>query len=180
MVVRELQARGAVAVGSIYWEAAVEKRDGRGATTLFIAIEKGHLEVVRELLARGAAVDAQTLVGATPLFIASERGHLEVVIELLARGAAVDSFLKPSVAYGVMGMGKEPWTVGATPLYAASPFGYVRVVRALLLRGAAVDKVSSSGDTPLSRAMLENRGDTESLLRAAGATNYWEKVGVCV
>ena len=26
-VVRKLQARGAVAVGSIYWEAAVEKRD---------------------------------------------------------------------------------------------------------------------------------------------------------
>jgi ankyrin repeat protein len=31
-----------------------------GATPLFIASQKGYLEVVRELRARGAAVDART------------------------------------------------------------------------------------------------------------------------
>ena len=43
---------------------------------------------MRELLQRGAVVDAAENDGATPLFIASEKGHLEVVRELLARGAA--------------------------------------------------------------------------------------------
>jgi ankyrin repeat protein len=33
------------------------------------------LEVVRELLARGAAVDAARDNGATPLFVASQDGH---------------------------------------------------------------------------------------------------------
>jgi ankyrin repeat protein len=45
------------------------------------------LEVVRELLARGAAVDTTDDDGATPLYIASQEGHLEVVRELLSRGA---------------------------------------------------------------------------------------------
>ena len=47
------------------------------------------MEVVRELLARGAAVNAATNGGATPLFLAIQKGHFEVVRELLARGAAV-------------------------------------------------------------------------------------------
>jgi ankyrin repeat protein len=45
------------------------------------------LEVVRELLSRGAAMAAARIDGWTPLRIASEKGHLEVVYELLARGA---------------------------------------------------------------------------------------------
>jgi hypothetical protein len=37
---------------------------------------------VRELLARGAAVDTADNDGSTPLFIASSKGHLAVVREL--------------------------------------------------------------------------------------------------
>jgi hypothetical protein len=46
---------------------------------------------VRELLARGAAVDTADNRGATPLLIAGQIGHLTLVRELLARGAAVDT-----------------------------------------------------------------------------------------
>ena len=42
---------------------------------------------MRELLARGAAVDAAANDGATPLLIASQEGHLEVVREFISRGA---------------------------------------------------------------------------------------------
>ena len=44
------------------------------------------MEVVRELLALGAAVNAAADDGATPLFIASQEGHLEVVRELALAG----------------------------------------------------------------------------------------------
>jgi ankyrin repeat protein len=104
-------------------------------------------------------VNAAANDGATPLFIASEKGHLEVVNELLSRGAAVDSILMVSAS--------APHFVGSTPLYAASHFGHAGVVRALLLRGAAVSHASSSGDTPLSRALAENRAEVVALLRAA-------------
>ncbi len=66
-----------------------------------------------------------------------------------------------------MGPGLAPHFVGSTPLYVASHFGHAGVVRALLLRGAAVSHASSSGDTPLSRALAENRADVVALLRAA-------------
>ena len=42
---------------------------------------------MRELLARGAAVDTAADDGWTPLYVASAEGHLEVVRELLSRGA---------------------------------------------------------------------------------------------
>ena len=51
-----------------------------GATPLFVAALKGHLEVVRLLVESGANKDQGTTdKGATPLYIAAEKGHLEVV-----------------------------------------------------------------------------------------------------
>ena len=67
--------------------AAVDAAKENGPIPLYIASEKGHLGIVRELLARGAAMEAKTDTGATPLLIASYEGHLEVVQELFLRGA---------------------------------------------------------------------------------------------
>jgi ankyrin repeat protein len=94
-----------------------------GATPLLIASACGHLEVVRELLSRGAAVGAAAGGGATPLFAASGMGHLGVVRELLAHGAAVD----------------DANAALATPLHAACFAGSLEVARELLARGAVVD-----------------------------------------
>ena len=58
-----------------------------GATSLIIASQNGSFAVVRELLARGANVNAATNDGSTPLIRASSHGHVEVVRALLAAGA---------------------------------------------------------------------------------------------
>ena len=58
-----------------------------GATSLYIASECGQFGVVRELLARGANVNAATTFGRTPLIQASWHGHVEVVRALLSAGA---------------------------------------------------------------------------------------------
>jgi ankyrin repeat protein len=87
---------------------------------LFFASHKGHLAVVRELLARGANIEAASNNGATCLFLASEKGQLDIVCELLARGANVNAATD----------------VGTTPLIHASRCGRVEVVRALLAAGA--------------------------------------------
>ena len=81
------------------------------------------MAVVREPLARGAAVDAADVDGVTPLFSACEGGHLEVVRELLAWGAAADAADED----------------GTTPLRIARHEGHWEVVRELELhaRGAA-------------------------------------------
>jgi ankyrin repeat protein len=54
---------------------------------LFVASQIGHLDVVRELLARGANANAAFDTGATPLIQASWNGHVDVVRALLAAGA---------------------------------------------------------------------------------------------
>ena len=55
-----------------------------GATALYVAIEGGRLEVVRELLKNiNVDVNVQHNDGTTALYIATQKGHLEVVRELL-------------------------------------------------------------------------------------------------
>ncbi len=75
----------------------------------FIASGSGYIEVVKELLDRGANIEEKDNSGMNPLiwgiflqlfnyfkwfiyfwFIASDRGHIEVVKELLDRGANIE------------------------------------------------------------------------------------------
>jgi ankyrin repeat protein len=91
-----------------------------GNTPLLIASLEGHLEVVRELLARGAAVDATRNDGWTPLLIATALGRLELVRELLARGAL------PGVAID-----------GVTALSFATTRGHGAIAHLLRAAGAA-------------------------------------------
>ena len=53
------------------------------------AVRKGDLALVKELLDKGADVNAKFRYGTTALFKAAERGHTEVVKLLIARGADV-------------------------------------------------------------------------------------------
>jgi len=73
-------ARGGVQAGADVNAA----RTDNGCTPMFVAAEKGHLEVVRVLVEAGADVNAaKTTDGATPVFIAAQNGHLEVVRALV-------------------------------------------------------------------------------------------------
>lgn len=69
-----------------------------GASPLFIASQKNHIEVVKvksnlqihdshilqELLANGANVDFQQKDGASPLYVASQNNHINVIKVRLA------------------------------------------------------------------------------------------------
>merc|ERR1712029_908277 len=55
------------------------------------AARENHLNVVKELLDRGADIEAQSMGGGTALHIAAGSNHLDVVKELLDRGANQDA-----------------------------------------------------------------------------------------
>lgn len=60
-----------------------------GATALYLAAQNGRVSAVKQLLSRGAAVDAQlNQIKVTALFIAAERGHVALAELLIQQGAA--------------------------------------------------------------------------------------------
>ena len=61
-----------------------------GFTPMYVACQKGHLEVAQWLFDRGAAEDVRTAAdgGYTPINIACRNGHLEVAQWFILNGAA--------------------------------------------------------------------------------------------
>ena len=62
----------------------INERNPDGATPLFVASQRGHQEVVRMLLARGADVRIARFDGVDPKEIARRNGH-DVVFRLIAK-----------------------------------------------------------------------------------------------
>jgi ankyrin repeat protein len=105
----------------------------RGGTALYVAAQKGHLEVVQRLVQHGADKDRATYDGWTPLFTAAEQGRLAVVQYLVQLGADKD----------------QAGNLGWTPLWIAAARGCFEVVQYLVQQGADKEKADNSGRTPL-------------------------------
>jgi ankyrin repeat protein len=112
---------------------------------------------VRELLARGANIEAPSAGGGTSLLISSQTGHLDVVRELLCHNPAIDATTHD----------------GTSSLLMASYNGHAEVVRELLANGANKLHHSNVGHTARSVAGLAatappgSRAAIRALLAAA-------------
>jgi ankyrin repeat protein len=69
-------------------ETDVATPNNHGWTPLHTAADKGHAEVVKLLLKKGADTAVSNIDGATPLYRAACGGHIEVLRLLLKRGGA--------------------------------------------------------------------------------------------
>lgn len=107
--------------------------DAPGATALLgDAALKGHLGVVKLLIAKGANVRAKGSAGSTPLHEAALGGHAAVCEFLLDTGAAIDAAEDES---------------GAAALHLAASYGRREVILLLLERGADPKKRNAKGRT---------------------------------
>ncbi|TDA41701.1 MAG: hypothetical protein DSO07_03190 [Thermoproteota archaeon] len=122
-------------------------------TGLIIAVYQRDLEKVKELLDRGADVNAKDIFGDTPLHIAARNGHLDIVKLLLERGADVNARNES----------------GDTPLTAAAANGHLDVVRFLVNRGADIDARNDSDCTPLHIAAIRGHLNVVKFLVEKGA-----------
>lgn len=133
---------------------------------LWEAARTGDATAARELIAKGADVNAKFRYGQTPIFKAAERGNTEVVKVLLEKGADVnvrDTFY------------------GATALTWAADKGHFEVVRALLDKGikGGVEEVLmggiGQGNIELVKVALAKGGLSAETLSAALANAIREK-----
>ncbi|KAK3360961.1 hypothetical protein B0T24DRAFT_120609 [Lasiosphaeria ovina] len=136
---------------------ATEHANVKDQSLLSCAAQKGYEVVVRQLLDRGADVEAKDKSGWTPLLRAIEYGQEAIVRQLLDRGADVEA--------------KDDW--GQTPLSWAAGNGHETIVLRLLDLGADVEAKDNYGRTPLSwaagnghktivRQLLNQATDSES------------------
>ncbi|RKK66726.1 hypothetical protein BFJ69_g15146 [Fusarium oxysporum] len=134
----------------------VDRRGDKTTITedgLMAAVGKGHVEVVKLLLDKGADVNIPDKDGWTPVFSASWNGYVEVVKLLLDKGADVNI----------------PDKNGWTPVSAASANGHVEVVKLLLDKGADVNIPDKNGWTPVSAASANRHVEVVKLLLDKGA-----------
>ncbi|WOK96508.1 ankyrin repeat-containing protein [Canna indica] len=118
----------------------IYKQNQDGETALYVAAEKGHVEVVREILkvsdVQSAAIKAQNSYDA--FHVAAKQGHLEVLKDLL------QSF--PALAMTTN-------SLNATALDTAANQGHVDIVNLLLETDASLAKIArNNGKTVLHSA----------------------------
>lgn len=116
-------------------------KDEHCKNSLHLAARLGKLEAVKDLLGKGANVNAKNDTGETPLHIAATYNHTKEVVEAL--------------------LGKKETNVNAqdnskkTPLHLAAQNNNEEIVVALIKAGADVSITDKDGNTPFNLATDE-------------------------
>ncbi|XP_052001471.1 kinase D-interacting substrate of 220 kDa isoform X1 [Xyrauchen texanus] len=144
----------------------VDTRSDNGQTPLMVASEQGSLEIVQELIKRGANINLDDIDCWTALISAAKEGHAGVVKELLENNANVEhrdmggwSALmwaaykgREEVARLLLQKGANPNITGQYSVYPiiwAAGRGHAEIVQLLLQHGAKVNCSDKYGTTPL-------------------------------
>ncbi len=131
-----------------------------GFTPLALAAHFGHLDVMRQLIDRGANVNrvATHHIAVTPLHAALFGRQVEAAMLLIERGADV------TLARGGSGWKRAGWTA----LHYAAGLGFSTLVQPLLDRGADPSCRDEEGKTPLDVAIDTHNHDIVDVLRSRG------------
>ncbi|MBK8594654.1 MAG: ankyrin repeat domain-containing protein [Holophagales bacterium] len=158
-------------------------------TALEKAVSRGHVEIARLLIDKGANLESRNKPGSTALALASAAGELEMVELLLSKkanpNAEDDSSFMPlrlavvagsePVARALVANGAKvdkaatKYNKGETALHMAITQGKPEMVRVLLELKANPNARTVSGDTPMKLARNGDQEDVVRMLNAAGA-----------
>lgn len=145
---------------------------------LLAAARSGDLAAVKQLIEKGAAVEAKTPYGQTALYLAAMNGHEEVVRFLLEKGASAnvrDTFYKAAMLDFVLqrkhyGVARMLVTKGAgnpdDVLASVGRAGNAELLQAFL---DAAKPSQAALDKAYEAALERKQGDLSVLLKKAGA-----------
>ncbi len=140
-------------VSSIIGEGDINATQVDGMTALHWAVYHDKIDLVVDLIKRGASPTAENRYGITPLYLACVNGNETIVSKLLKAGADSNSSIS----------GNE------TALMTASRTGKIGAVRALLDAGAEVDARERRDQTAIMWAAAEGHASVVRELLEAGA-----------
>jgi ankyrin repeat protein len=154
---------------------------------LKLAVSGGHIEIARQLLAKGARVDERTGFGNTALMYAVGSGHKEIVELLTNYGANINATNEAGNSALMLAYDK-PDTIdtlatlircgadinakdsnGWTPLFYAVRARRYRAINFLLELGANINAQTIHGQTVLNLAELLKDEELIGILKQAGA-----------
>ncbi|XP_059354591.1 kinase D-interacting substrate of 220 kDa B-like isoform X2 [Carassius carassius] len=165
----------------------VDGRSDNGQTPLMLASEQGSLEIVQELIRRGANVNLDDVDCWSALISAAKEGHVEVVKELLENSAYIEhrdmggwtaltwaSYKgRVEVTKVLLETGANPNTTGQQysvyPIIWAAGRGHAEIVKLLLEHGGKVNCSDKYGTTPLIWAARKGHYDCVMHLLENGA-----------
>uniref|UniRef100_A0AAQ5ZBN1 KAP NTPase domain-containing protein n=1 Tax=Amphiprion ocellaris TaxID=80972 RepID=A0AAQ5ZBN1_AMPOC len=164
----------------------VDSRSDNGQTPLMVAAEQGNLEILQELIRRGANVNLDDVDCWTALISAAKEGHVEVVRELLENNANLEhrdmggwtALMwaaykgRTDVAQLLLEKGANPNITGQYSVYPiiwAAGRGHAEIVHLLLQHGAKVNCSDKYGTTPLIWAARKGHYESVMHLLANGA-----------
>ncbi|MEQ2168630.1 hypothetical protein GOODEAATRI_016775 [Goodea atripinnis] len=173
----------------------VDGRSDNGQTPLMLAAEQGSLEIVQELIRRGANVNLDDVGGWTALMWAAYKGRVEVTRLLLEHGANPNTTGQQYSVYPII------WAAGRghaeivklllqheakvncsdknsmTALIVAVKGGYTEVVKELLKRNPNINMTDKDGNTALMIAAKEGYTEiVQDLLDAGTYVNIPDRV----
>jgi len=132
----------------------INETDRRGFTPLMQAVDYENIEVLCELINRGAEINAvDHKEHQSSLMLSIYKRNIEIVTALLDGGA--DVHLKD--------------VAGQSAIFIAAFRGLTEIISVLLDHGSAVDPIASQGDTPLMAACQNGYPKTVELLLERGA-----------
>ena len=132
----------------------IDFEDDWKETALHKAAYKGHKDLVRLLLMKGASIEAINIDNNTPLHLAARNGHTGALELLLAKSASIEAMTKTD----------------NTPLHIAAWNGHTSTVELLLTKGASVEAMNINNNTPLHLAAWNGHTRTVERLLTKGAS----------
>jgi ankyrin repeat protein len=181
------------ALSELITEKTVRSIDAEGNTPLLVAMKaNASIDVIRTILGKGAAVNAQNKEGESALHLAVGNNQADIGTLLLDNGA--DIFLANArgetslfLTFYVRAGNQRPMreirmfmlnpavmstrdSLGNTVLHHATMWKIDSVIPAIVERGANTEAVNISGETPLFIAVKANAASTVRALLGAGAS----------
>ncbi|XP_069462112.1 kinase D-interacting substrate of 220 kDa isoform X2 [Ambystoma mexicanum] len=164
----------------------VDERNENGQTPLMLAAEQGNLEMVQELLGKGANCNLDDIDNWTSLICASKEGHVDVIRELLEWNVNLEhrdmggwtALMWASykghtdIVQMLLDKGANPHITGLYSVYPiiwAAGRGHSDIVRLLLRHGAKVNCSDKFGTTALIWAARKGHLESVKYLLQMGA-----------